>query len=94
MAYYKNLYIYFATNLKSHLAFIKNFFKKLKEGLSDWTFFFLSSYHKTMDRRISKSFKIIFSSLYPNFDDAERENAEEYFFFILKNYPDKSEINQ
>ena len=47
-----------------------------------------------MDRRISKSFKIIFSSLYPNFDDAERENAEEYFFFILKNYPDKSEINQ
>ena len=47
-----------------------------------------------MDKRISKSFKIIFSSLYPNFDDAERENAEEYFFFILKNYPDKSEINQ
>ena len=47
-----------------------------------------------MDRRISKSFKIIFSSLYPNFDDTERENAEEYFFFILKNYPDKSEINQ
>ena len=47
-----------------------------------------------MDNRISKSFKIIFSSLYPNFDDAERENAEEYFFFILKNYPDKSEINQ
>ena len=44
-----------------------------------------------MDTRISKSFKTIFSSLYPNFDDAERENAEEYFFFILKNYPDKSE---
>jgi len=43
-----------------------------------------------MDRRISKSFKIIFSSLYPNFNDGERENAEEYFFFILKNYPDKS----
>ena len=47
-----------------------------------------------MDRRISKSFKIIFSSLYANFDDAERENAEDYFFFILKNYPDRSEINQ
>ena len=42
-----------------------------------------------MNGRISKSFKTIFSSLYPNFDDTERENAEEYFFFILKNYPDK-----
>ena len=47
-----------------------------------------------MNRRISKSFKIIFKSLYPNFNESEIENSEEYFFFILSNYPDKSEIIQ
>ncbi|MDB0017102.1 GMC family oxidoreductase N-terminal domain-containing protein [Acidimicrobiia bacterium] len=47
-----------------------------------------------MNRRISKSFKTIFKSLYPNFNESEIENSEEYFFFILSNYPDKSEIVQ
>ena len=47
-----------------------------------------------MDKRISKSFKDIFSNLYPNFNEAEIKDSEEYFLFILKNYPDKSEINQ
>ena len=47
-----------------------------------------------MNRRISKSFKTIFKSLYPNFSESEIENSEEYFFFILSNYPDKSEIIQ
>ena len=47
-----------------------------------------------MDKKISKSFKAIFTSLYPNFDSSEVENSEEYFNFILKNYPDKSEIIQ
>jgi choline dehydrogenase-like flavoprotein len=32
--------------------------------------------------------------LYPNFDQNEAKNSEEYFNFIIKNYPDKSEINQ
>jgi len=47
-----------------------------------------------VNRRISKSFKTIFKSLYPNFSESEIENSEEYFFFILSNYPDKSEIIQ
>ena len=47
-----------------------------------------------MNRRISKSFKTIFKSLYPNFNESEIENSEDYFFFILSNYPDKSEIIQ
>ena len=47
-----------------------------------------------MNKRISKSFKTIFKSLYPNFSESEIENSEEYFFFILSNYPDKSEIIQ
>jgi len=47
-----------------------------------------------VNRRISKSFKTIFKSLYPNFNESEIENSEEYFFFILSNYPDKSEIIQ
>ena len=47
-----------------------------------------------MDKRISKSFKAIFRSLYPDFNHSEIENSEEYFNFILKNYPDKSEITQ
>jgi hypothetical protein len=47
-----------------------------------------------VNRRISKSFKTIFKSLYPNFNESEIENSEEYFFFILRNYPDKSEIIQ
>ena len=47
-----------------------------------------------MNRRISKSFKTIFKSLYPNCSESEIENSEEYFFFILSNYPDKSEIIQ
>src|SRR6056300_784728 len=47
-----------------------------------------------MEKRISKSFKNIFSSSYPNFNEADIKDSEEYFMFILKNYPDKSEINQ
>jgi choline dehydrogenase-like flavoprotein len=47
-----------------------------------------------VNKRISKSFKTIFKSLYPNFNESEIENSEEYFFFILSNYPDKSEIIQ
>ena len=47
-----------------------------------------------MEKRISKSFNSIFSNLYPNFDQNEAKNSEEYFNFIIKNYPDKSEINQ
>ena len=47
-----------------------------------------------MNKRISKSFKSIYSSLYPGFGSTEVKNSEEYFFFILKNYPDKYEITQ
>jgi len=47
-----------------------------------------------MEKRISKSFRSIFAYLYPNFDENETQNSEEYFNFILKNYPDKSEIIQ
>ena len=47
-----------------------------------------------MEKRISKSFRSIFASLYPNFDENETQNSEEYFNFILRNYPDKSEIIQ
>ena len=47
-----------------------------------------------METRIRKSFKSFFRSLYPHFDKDEIENSEEYFLFILKNYPDKSEIKQ
>ncbi len=47
-----------------------------------------------MEKRISKSFNSIFSNLYPNFDQNEAKNSEEYFNFIIENYPDKSEINQ
>ena len=47
-----------------------------------------------MEKRISKSFRAIFANLYPNFDENETQNSEEYFNFILKNYPDKSEIIQ
>jgi len=47
-----------------------------------------------MEKRIVKSFRAIFLSLYPNFNAEETKNAEEYFFFILKNYPDKTEIAQ
>ena len=47
-----------------------------------------------MKKNISKSFRAIFASLYPNFDENETQNSEEYFNFILKNYPDKSEIIQ
>ena len=47
-----------------------------------------------MEKRISKSFRVIFASLYPNFDENETQNSEEYFNFILKNYPDKSEVTQ
>ena len=47
-----------------------------------------------METRISKSYKSFFRSLYPHFDKDEIENSEEYFLFILKNYPDKSEIKQ
>ena len=47
-----------------------------------------------MEKRISKSFRAIFERLYPNFDENETQNSEEYFNFILKNYPDKSEITQ
>ena len=47
-----------------------------------------------MNKRISISFNSIFSSLYPNFDQDEIQNSEDYFNFIIKNYPDKSEIIQ
>ena len=47
-----------------------------------------------MQKRISKSFKIIFSKLYPNLENKEIENSELYFNFILKNYPDKSDVQQ
>ena len=47
-----------------------------------------------MEKRISMSFRAIFACLYPNFDENETQNSEEYFKFILKNYPDKSEIIQ
>ena len=47
-----------------------------------------------MQKRISKSFKIIFSKLYPNLENNEIENSELYFNFILKNYPDKSDVQQ
>ena len=47
-----------------------------------------------MEKRISKSFRVIFGRLYPNFDENETQNSEEYFNFILKNYPDKSEVIQ
>ena len=47
-----------------------------------------------MEKKISKSFRAIFASLYPNFDENETQNSEEYFIFILKSYPDKSEIIQ
>jgi hypothetical protein len=45
-----------------------------------------------MDKRISKSFRVIFSSLYPNFNEEETKNSEKYFNFILANFPDRSEI--
>ena len=47
-----------------------------------------------MNKRISKSFKLIFSSFYPNFDKSEIENSESYFNFIMEKYPDRSEIFQ
>ena len=47
-----------------------------------------------MEKRISKSFRAIFGRLYPNFDENETQNSEDYFNFILKNYPDKSEVIQ
>jgi choline dehydrogenase-like flavoprotein len=47
-----------------------------------------------MEKRISNSFRTIFGRLYPNFDENETQNSEEYFNFILKNYPDKSEVIQ
>ena len=47
-----------------------------------------------MEKRISNSFRVIFGRLYPNFDENETQNSEEYFNFILKNYPDKSEVTQ
>ena len=47
-----------------------------------------------MEKRISKSFRVIFGRLYPNFDENETQNSEEYFNFILKNYPDRSEVIQ
>ena len=45
-----------------------------------------------MDKRISKSFRVIFSNLYPNFNEEEIKNSEKYFNFILVNFPDRSEI--
>ncbi|MDA9275711.1 GMC family oxidoreductase N-terminal domain-containing protein [Acidimicrobiia bacterium] len=47
-----------------------------------------------MKKRIGNSFESFFTSLYPLFNKDEIENSKEYFFFILKNYPDKSEIIQ
>ena len=45
-----------------------------------------------MDKKISKSFRVIFSSLYPDFNEDEIKNSEKYFNFILANFPDRSEI--
>ena len=45
-----------------------------------------------MDNRISKTFTVIFSSLYPDFNEEETKNSEKYFNFILENFPDRSEI--
>jgi hypothetical protein len=45
-----------------------------------------------MDNRISKTFRVIFSSLYPDFNEEETKNSEKYFNFILENFPDRSEI--
>ena len=45
-----------------------------------------------MEKRISKSFRVIFSSLYPDFNENETKNSEKYFNFILENFPDRSEI--
>ena len=45
-----------------------------------------------MDKRISKTFRVIFSSLYPDFKEEETKNSEKYFNFILENFPDRSEI--
>ena len=47
-----------------------------------------------MGKRIDKSFNIIFSSLYPNFDQEEIKNSKKYFDFIIENFPDRSEIIQ
>ena len=43
-----------------------------------------------MEKRISKSFRAIFASLYLNFDENETQNSEEYFNFILRNYPNNA----
>ena len=47
-----------------------------------------------MDKRISKSFKAVFTNLYPNFNEDEVKNSEKYFNFIIQNFPDRSEIIQ
>ena len=47
-----------------------------------------------MEKRLSKSFNSIFRNLYPNLDEKERTNSEAYFNFILKKFPDKSEVFQ
>ena len=45
-----------------------------------------------MNKRISKTFRVIFTSLYPDFNEEETKNSEKYFNFILENFPDRSEI--
>ena len=47
-----------------------------------------------MNKRISKSFKAVFKSLYSNFNEDELKKSEKYFDFIIKNFPDRSEIIQ
>ena len=47
-----------------------------------------------MDKRISESFKAIFTNLYTNFNEDEVKNSEKYFNFIIQNFPDRSEIIQ
>ena len=47
-----------------------------------------------MNKRISKSFKAVFKSLYSNFNENELKKSEKYFDFIIKNFPDRSEIIQ
>ena len=47
-----------------------------------------------MDKRISKSFKAVFTNLYPNFNEDEVKKSEKYFNFIIENFPDRSEIIQ
>ena len=47
-----------------------------------------------MNKRVSKSFKSIFTNFYPNLDENECNKALDYFLFALEKFPDKSNILQ